>query len=59
MTWKLTADRDQTRVQLSYSVGGFIVGGFDKMAPAVESMLNEQFNRLKLFAETGKPTSEQ
>ncbi len=59
MTWKLTGDGDHTRVQLSYSVGGFIVGGFDKIAPAVESMLNEQLNRLKLFAETGKPTREQ
>ena len=59
MTWKLTSDRDQTRIQLSYSVGGFVVGGFDRIAPAVESMLNEQLNRLKLFAETGKTTSEQ
>ena len=59
LTWKLTGDGNHTRVQLSYSVGGFIVGGFDKIAPAVESMLNEQLNRLKQFAETGKPTSEQ
>ena len=59
MTWKLTGDGDHTRVQLSYSVGGFIGGGFDKIAPAVESMLNEQLNRLKQFTETGKPTSEQ
>ena len=42
MTWKLTGDGDHTRVQLSYSVGGFIVGGFDKIAPGVESVLNEQ-----------------
>ena len=56
MTWKLTGDGDHTRVQLSYSVGGFIVGGFDKIAPAVEAMLREQFDRLKLFVETGKPT---
>src|SRR5438067_7286638 len=59
MTWKLTGDGDQTRIQLSYSVGGFVVGGFDRIAPAVERMLNEQLNRLKLFAETGKPTNEQ
>jgi uncharacterized protein YndB with AHSA1/START domain len=59
MTWKLTGDLDQTRIQLSYSVGGFIIGGFDKIAPAVESMLNEQLNRLKLFAGTGKPSGEQ
>jgi uncharacterized protein YndB with AHSA1/START domain len=56
LTWKLTGDGDNTRIQLSYSVGGFIEGGFEKMAPAVESMLNNQLNRLKLFVETGKPT---
>ena len=39
LTWKLTGDADNTRVQLSYSVGGFIDGGFDKIAPAVESVL--------------------
>ena len=59
MTWKLTGDRDQTRIQLSYSVGGFVVGGFDRIAPAVESMLNDQLSRLKLFVETGKPTKGQ
>ena len=56
MTWKLTSASDNTHIELSYSVGGFIQGGFDKIAPAVESMLNEQLNRLKLFVETGKPT---
>jgi uncharacterized protein YndB with AHSA1/START domain len=56
MTWKLTGGAENTRVELSYSVGGFIQGGFEKIAPAVESMLNDQLNRLKLFVETGKPT---
>ena len=55
MTWKLTGAED-TRVQLSYSVGGFIDGGFEKIAPAVESMLSDQLNRLKLFVETANPT---
>jgi uncharacterized protein YndB with AHSA1/START domain len=58
MTWKLTGDGDNTRVQLSYSVGGLIDGGFDKIAPAVENVLNEQLDRLKLFAETGRPTKQ-
>ena len=57
MTWKLTGGADNTRVQLSYSVGGFIDGGFEKIAPAVESVLREQLDRLKQFAETGKPTT--
>jgi len=56
MTWKLTGAADSTRLDLSYSVGGFIPGGFEKIAPAVEAMLREQFDRLKLFVETGKPT---
>ena len=56
MTWKLTGAADSTRLDLAYSVGGFIPGGFDKMAPAVEAMLREQLDRLKLFIETGKPT---
>jgi len=56
MTWKLTGGPDNTRLQLSYSVGGFIGGGFEKIAPAVEAMLREQLDRLKLFAEIGKPT---
>jgi hypothetical protein len=56
MTWKVTGGPDNTRLDLLYSVGGFIPGGFEKMAPAVESMLREQLDRLKLFVETGKPT---
>jgi uncharacterized protein YndB with AHSA1/START domain len=55
MTWKLTGEPDGTRLELSYSVGGFIPGGFEKIAPAVEAMLREQLDRLKLFVETGKP----
>ena len=57
MTWKLTGDAGSTRLELSYSVGGFIHGGFGKIAPAVEAMLREQLDRLKLFVETGKPTT--
>jgi hypothetical protein len=56
MTWKLTGGAENTRVALSYCVGGFIDGGFENIASAVEGMLNEQLNRLKLFVETGKPT---
>jgi uncharacterized protein YndB with AHSA1/START domain len=56
LTWKLTSGTDDTRLELSYSVGGFIDGGFEKVAPAVESVLRQQFARLKLFVETGKPT---
>jgi uncharacterized protein YndB with AHSA1/START domain len=59
MTWKLTGAGENTRLELSYSVGGFIQGGFEKIAPTVEAMLREQLDRLKLFVETGKPTRTQ
>jgi uncharacterized protein YndB with AHSA1/START domain len=57
LTWKLTSSADNTRVQLSYSVGGFIDGGFEKIAPLVENVLRQQLDRLKQFAETVKPTT--
>jgi uncharacterized protein YndB with AHSA1/START domain len=59
LTWKLTGGTGTTRVQLWYSVGGFIDGGFETIAPAVETMLRDQLNRLKLFVETGNPTKAQ
>jgi hypothetical protein len=55
-TTRFNGAENNTRVELSYSVGGFIEGGFEEVAPAVEEVLREQFDRLKLFVETGKPT---
>jgi uncharacterized protein YndB with AHSA1/START domain len=56
LTWELTNDGEKTRIQLLYNVGGFVEGGFEKIAPAVEGVLRVQLDRLKQFAETGKPT---
>lgn len=55
LTWKLTSTPTGTTVELTYSVGGFIEGGFERIAPAVEAVLWEQLQRLKSFIETGKP----
>jgi uncharacterized protein YndB with AHSA1/START domain len=57
LTVKITAGPDGSKVELSYVVGGFMAGGFDKIAPAVDSVLAEQLHRLKNFAETGDPAS--
>ncbi len=40
---------------LSYSVGGFMTDGVDKMARPVDMMLGEQMTRLKSLIETGDP----
>ena len=55
LTWSLAATPGGTTVELSYSVGGFLPGGFEKIAPAVSGVLEEQLRRLKLFVETGTP----
>ncbi len=56
LTWKLNATANGTTVQLTYSVGGFMEGGLEKIASPVDGVLRDQFQRLKLFVETGKPT---
>jgi uncharacterized protein YndB with AHSA1/START domain len=59
LTWRLTSIQGGTKLELSYSVGGFMEGGFEKIAPAADGMLGEQLQRLKLFIETGNPASGQ
>jgi uncharacterized protein YndB with AHSA1/START domain len=56
MTWRLSAAEIGTKLELIYSVGGFVVGGFDSIAPAVERVLGEQADRLKRLVETGTPS---
>ncbi|HEY6066142.1 MAG TPA: SRPBCC domain-containing protein [Thermoanaerobaculia bacterium] len=51
MTWTLTAEGTGTKVELTYSVGGYFRGGFEKIAPAVDAVLGDQLSRLGKFAE--------
>jgi uncharacterized protein YndB with AHSA1/START domain len=55
LTWKLTPTGATTKLELVYSVGGYMPGGFQKMAPAVDGMLGEQVQRLEDFIEVGHP----
>ena len=57
LTWSLTQAQDGTKVRLDYSVGGYFPGGLAGMATAVDTVLGEQFSRLKRFVETGRPDS--
>lgn len=56
VTWKLTQAGSSTTVEVTYVVGGFMEGGFERIAPAVNGVIGEQLRRLKLFVETGEPT---
>ncbi|MBU1701790.1 MAG: hypothetical protein KJ970_00050 [Candidatus Eisenbacteria bacterium] len=55
MTWMFEAIGDSTRLGFTYSVGGYIDGGLQNIAPIVDTVLNGQLIRLKRFAETGNP----
>ncbi len=58
LSWKLTSTDSSTTVDVTYAVGGFMEGGLERIGPAVSAVIGEQAGRLKLFVETGKPTSE-
>ncbi len=55
MTWRLSEAGGSTRVELTYSVGGYRPGGLRGIASPVDSVLRGQLLRLKSFVETGRP----
>jgi hypothetical protein len=46
-----------SRIEMSYAVGGYMQGGYEKIAPLVNTVMVEQLVRLKSFIDTGKPTA--
>ncbi len=42
-----------TRLEVTYAVAGYMPGGLDALAKAVDGVLAEQFTRLKTYIETG------
>jgi hypothetical protein len=55
MTWEFEDSDDGSILTLNYSVGGYVEGGLDELAGAVDGVLVEQMSRLKSFAESRKP----
>ncbi len=47
------ADADKHFLRMTYRVGGGTEAGLDKLAPAVDGVIGEQFKRLKALIETG------
>ena len=52
--WSLSEKDGKTTLVQTYDVGGYMKGGLDKIAPVVDGVLDEQFDRLKIYVETGK-----
>ena len=57
MTWRIIPAPPAAKIEVSYSVGGYMQGGFDNIAPAVNGVLGEQLNRLKSLIDTGRPVA--
>lgn len=57
MTWEFDETSDGTVVTLQYAVGGYMPGGLDSIAPAVDGVLVEAMTRLGTFVETGSPVA--
>ena len=56
MTWEITKAGDATRLQLTYTVGGYLAAGLGaSMAKPVDGVLTLQVQRLKKLVETGQP----
>jgi hypothetical protein len=52
MTWEFQDSEDGTIVKLNYAVGGYMDGGLDSVAEAVNGVLIEQMTSLKAFVES-------
>ena len=55
MTWEFEDSEEGATVTLNYAVGGYMPGGLDSIASAVDGVLIEAMTRLKLLIETGSP----
>lgn len=51
MTWEFTDGEEGTIVTLNYGLGGYMAGGLDSIAEAVDGVLVEQMTSLKAFVE--------
>jgi hypothetical protein len=55
MTIQLSPGDTGTTVDVTYAVAGYLAAGMDTWAAPVDSVLTEQFTRLKNFVEHGTP----
>jgi uncharacterized protein YndB with AHSA1/START domain len=55
MTIRFAAAGTGTKVDVTYAVGGYLPGGLNTWATPVDSVVHEQFDRMKAYIETGSP----
>lgn len=57
LTFALLPIHNDTRLELTYAVGGYLSGGINTWADPVDKVLSAQMGRLKNYVETGAPVS--
>jgi uncharacterized protein YndB with AHSA1/START domain len=57
LTFAILPIHKDTRLEVTYVVGGYASGGLETWAAPVDKVLAEQMTRLKSYAETGSPTT--
>ena len=55
MTFQITAAGDGSRLDVVYTVAGYLPAGMNTWAPRVDAMLQQQLTRLQNYIEKGKP----
>jgi hypothetical protein len=55
MTVQFSEVANRTLVDFTYTVGGYVPQGLDKLAPIVDKVLVEQMGRFERFVKSGKP----
>ena len=55
MTVQFSPAAGGTRLEVTYAVGGYLPAGLNTLAAPVDSVLNQQFTRLKNYVERGNP----
>jgi hypothetical protein len=54
-TFSLAPEADGTKLEFTYTIGGYAPQGLTGLAPIVDNVLTEQITRLKNYVETGNP----
>jgi uncharacterized protein YndB with AHSA1/START domain len=54
MTFQFKSSGAETVLTLTYTVGGYAPGGMAKLAPVVDQVLDQQMQRLRVYAESTK-----
>lgn len=55
MTFQITTAGDGSKLDVVYTVAGYLPAGMNTWAPRVDGMLQQQLTRLRNFIEQGKP----